>query len=283
MPLELPDKFLSVLHRDDNSDVAGLAACAGFELGVWRSKKLAEHLINWLPQFALRPSEIEQIGPENAYKLLKEAAFRVFKKENAKHRGEIGELLLHIVCVSEYRAYAFVSRLFYKMRPNDQVTGFDSALVTYEDTSGEIELWLGEAKFYSDTGQAVSAALSSLKDHLDQGFLEETKILIGPKIEPSTPGYDKLQWLFDDGNTLDELVERIVVPVLIASESEAAKNYQTCKENYSSFVIEEYDYINDRLAKSAIAKSVRVVAIYIPLASKHSLETDFQNKLGAFE
>lgn len=283
MTLPQPDKFLTIIHRDDAAESVGVVACAGFELKEWRVKKLSEHLINWLPHFALRPSEFEKIGTANAFKLLKEAAFRVFKKEASSRRGEIGELLLHIIAATEYRAHAFVSRLFYKMRTNDQITGFDSALVTYDAETDEIELWLGEAKFYKDTKDAVGAALASLTGHLEQGFLEETKILIGPKIEPSTPGYEKLQWLFDDGNTLDEIISRIVVPVLVASDSAAASCYAGCDDTYRKLIIEEYAYVRGRLANSEIAKRVRIVVIYVPLATKDALEAAFSAKIGAFQ
>ncbi|MEQ9111568.1 MAG: DUF1837 domain-containing protein [Rhodospirillaceae bacterium] len=283
MILKTPRKFLTVLHRQDNGDVEGITACAGFELGNWRVKKLSEHLINWLPHFALRSNEIEDIGLENPGDLIKQAAYRVFKESASKGRGEIGELLLHILAVTEYDARTFVARLFYKMRSNDQVTGFDSALVTYSEESNEVELWLGEAKFYEDTQDAVKKALASLKGHLEEGFLEETKILIGPKIEPSSPGYDLLQWLFEDGNTLDELISRIVVPVLIASESVAASDYDGDNEKYNELVIKEFDYISKRLGKSAIAREVRVVAIYVPLVSKETLEAEFVKKLRVFQ
>lgn len=276
-----PNKFLEVVFRNESGDVVGLTACAGFELGKWRSKKLAGHLMNWLPHFALKSDEIETIGLENSYDLLKEAAARTFKPEAGKNRGEIGELLLHILCVTEYRASAFVSRVFYKMRSNDQVTGFDSALVTLDET-GDVELWLGEAKFYTDTKHAVGAALSSLNEHLEEGFLEETKILIGPKIEPAAPGYEKLQWLFDYGSKLDEIVKRIVIPVLIASESKAARNYSTCADTYTDLVIEEFEYIQGRFATSEVAQQVRIVAIYVPLASKEKLEAEFIRKLEPF-
>ncbi len=282
-PPNTPDKFLEVIHRDDDGNAVGLAACAGFELGEWRAKKLAEHLINWLPHFALRPSELESIGSQNHFKLLKEAAYRVFKSGVARGRGEIGELLLHIIGVTEYRAQAFVSRLFYKMRTNDQVTGFDSALVTYDEATDEVELWLGEAKFYQDTRGAIAAALGSLKTHLDAGFLEETKILIGPKIEPGAPGYDKLQWLFDDGNILDEIIERIVVPVLVASESEAANSFNGHRQSYKDVVISEYQYVRGRFADSPIAAKVRIVVMYVPLGSKTALEDEFVKKMEAYE
>ena len=278
-----PARFLKTIYRFDEGETVGLVACAGFELGKWRAKKLAEHLINWLPNFALRDFEIDKIGPENPFKLVKEASYRVFKESASDRRGEIGELLLHIVAVTEYRAHAFVSRLFYKMRSNDQVTGFDSALVTYDEDSDEIELWLGEAKFYTNTKDAITAALKSLAGHLEEGFLEETKILVGPKIEETTPGYDKLQWLFDDRNTLDEIIARTVVPVLVASESAAAYNYNGCADTYKDVIIEEYEYICGRFQDSPLAERVRIVVIYVPLASKEELEAKFAKKLGAFQ
>jgi hypothetical protein len=278
---ERPKNFLEILHQTDDGDCVGLIACAGFDLGKWRHKKLAEHLVAWLPHFALKPDEIKKFGIHDAYEILRLAAARIFKAEAGKNRGEIGELLLHIICVTEFRASAFVSRVFYKMRSNDQITGFDSALVTVTEDE-DIELWLGEAKFYTDTKQAITAALSSLKGHLDEGFLEETKILIGPKIEPSAPSYAKLQWLFDNGNKLDEIVSRIVVPVLIASDSNAARNYDGCDDSYREVVIEEFEYIQGRFMDSKLAQKLRIVAIYVPLASKQDLEEEFIKKIGAF-
>ncbi|BBU55828.1 hypothetical protein KU6B_20930 [Mameliella alba] len=275
-----PKKFLEIVHRVDEGDVIGLAACAGFELGEWRYKKFADHLINWLPHFALKQEEIERIGPENPLDLLRESAYRVFTEEAGKKRGEIGELLLHILCVTEYRAAAFATRVFYKMRSNDQVTGFDSTLVTVDDKTGDIELWLGEAKFYTDTKGAISAALASLRGHLDAGFLEESKILIGPKIEPTAPGYEQLQWLFDGGSKLDEIVKRIVIPVLVASESDAAKSYADGPDKYPDIVIEEFEYVSGRFSDAQAELKVRIVVIYVPLLSKELLEKRFIEKLG---
>lgn len=282
MALPYPKKFLQVLNRSESGEIVGLTACAGFELNTWRAKKLAEHLVNWLPNFALRPSEIENIGPENPLLLLKQAAYRTFKTQNTEKRGEIGELLLHIIAITEYRAHAFVSRLFYKMRSNDQITGFDSALVAINDSNeDEIELWLGEAKLYKDRDKAISAAITSITGHLEAGFLEETKILIGPKIEKNTPGYEKLQWLFEDGNTLDEIISRIVVPVLIATESNAAKNY--CPSEYNQIVFEEYCYVSDKLAKSSLTDFIKLVLMYVPLLSKSDLQNEFDSKLETFQ
>ena len=113
--------------------------------------------------------------------------------------------------------------------------------------------------------------------------MEETKFLVGPKIESTTPGYEKLQWLFDDGTILDELIDRIVIPVLVATPSEAAKNFDKEKGNYTDLVIEEYDYISGRFSKSEMAGKVRIVIMYVPLASKEELEEQFITKLSLYE
>lgn len=277
-----PTKFLSVLNYLEGEAVFGLTACAGFELGEWRAKRLAEHLLNWLPNFALRPSEMDEIGAENVYDLMKRAAVRVYETKFPEKRGEIGELLLHIIGITEYKAHAFVSRLYYKMRTNDQITGFDSALVTINDTGTDVELWLGEAKFYTDPKAALNAAIESIAGHLDAGFLRETKILVGPKIEPQTPGFEKLQWLFDDNNKLDELLSRIVVPVLIAAESKSAQAYKD-DTTYSKLVIEEYEILTSSLIASGLADKVKLALIYVPLGSKSGLIKEFDEKLGAFK
>ena len=279
-----PKKFLKVVNRTDEGDITGLTACAGFELNKWRAKKLADHLVNWLPHFALRSEEIDSIGMENPLLLLKQAAHRIFKPAVADRRGEVGELLLHIIAVTEYRAHAFVSRLYYKMRSNDQITGFDSALVTVNaEQDDEVELWLGEAKFYQSRDEAIRAAILSIHQHLEEGFLEETKILVGPKIEPSTPGYEKLQWLFEDGNTLDEIVKRIVVPVLIASESDAVAKFGQKEENYDQLVFEEYVYISSKFADHELSKNIKIVLFYVPLESKRLLQEEFTKTLEAVQ
>lgn len=213
---------------------------------------------------------------------MKASARRVYETKHPEKRGEIGELLLHIIGATEYKAHAFVSRLYYKMRTNDQVTGFDSALVTVDEETNDIELWLGEAKFYKDSKQAISAAISSVAKHLDAGFLEETKILVGPKIEKTAPGYEKLQWLFDNGSRLDELINRIVVPVLVAADSPAAQNYKD-DDTHTKLVIEEYDVLQSQLLDSGLLDKVKLVLIYVPLASKSDLISQFDSKLKAFK
>jgi hypothetical protein len=69
-------------------------------LKKWRFERLAAHLIDWLPDFAINhadlPPSIENITDYR--KLIETAAERIYKTEKSEHRGEIGELLLHAIC-----------------------------------------------------------------------------------------------------------------------------------------------------------------------------------------
>jgi hypothetical protein len=80
-----------------------------------------------------------------------------------------------------------VSKLFYKTATNDVVKGFD-LVHTKLNADDTLEIWLGEAKFWKKGVPAVRDAIRSIKKHLELGFLEAEKILVGPKVSPETPG-----------------------------------------------------------------------------------------------
>ena len=62
----LPAKFLNVRCTRLDPAPAVRGFCAGYELGRWRNDHFAAHLMTWLPDFALKHSEVEAIGAHNA-------------------------------------------------------------------------------------------------------------------------------------------------------------------------------------------------------------------------
>lgn len=259
---------------------SGVVCCAGYESGKWRKARLAKHLLDWLPDYVLTPEEKEAIDPLRPFRTLEKAARRFFKPEMAGERGELGELLIHIICVQEFKTRQFVARLFYKMRTNDQVTGFDIVHVRYDTAEDKLELWLGEAKIHKDFFGAVSKAIQTLSDHLDAGFLEEAKALIGPKIPKNDPLYDKLSWLFDQNVSLDELVDRIVVPVLVASNCTAVTSVGSLPINYQTEAENCLQKMQDRLSEK-YGTELEIISLYMPLNDKDSLTEEFASRLAA--
>lgn len=272
-----PKPFLKHTSRDHNDTHFGITSCAGFELSIWREKRLIQVMMSWLPHFALRPHEMADLDGE-AFEQIKLAASRLFKSEVKKveKRGELGELLLFISCIEFYKTIPFLCRVFHKHRTNDAVTGFDSALFAIIDD--EVELWMGEAKLYTNRDDAITKAITSVAKSIDAGVLSEEKILIAPKIENSSPSFDKLKWLFDQNTPLDEIYDRLVIPILIAANSDALQNYNNSNE-YEAQLASEFATLKEKIFKSGKVKDVEIRLIYVPLIEKDSFVKNFVEKL----
>lgn len=267
--LPLPTRLLTRLVELPGAPKC-IALCPDFETGSWRHKRLAEHLFDWLPDVALRPAERLALLHE-PNKTLARSCRRLFDTDDASKRGEVGEVLLHAACRQEFGTAPFVARLFYKMRSNDSVTSVDVVHVLYNEEDAKLELWLGEAKLYDDVQQARYKALSSVEPLWDPDFLTEMKALIGPKIEETAPYERELAWLFEEETSLDQIIQRIVVPICIAADFDATKSSASRTAEYIEAVEKELNATKQYLA-ARIPTEVAFVVIFVPLDCKLKLE-----------
>lgn len=155
------------------------ALCAGYEGGEWRAKALANHMMEWLPEFALNYTERQTFGPNNGVRLLREAAQRVYTTKKFENRGEFGELLLHIAARQVFNTLPAISKIYYKDADNDTVKGFDSVHVLATATT--LELWVGEVKFYEDINAAIRDVTQELGLHTAPGYLRREAAAITNK------------------------------------------------------------------------------------------------------
>lgn len=272
-----PRRFLERLYFDESGNPVDNICCAGFELQAWRCVPFAEHLIEWLPEYALPEDELN-VTHANIYVKLKKAAVRVYTSEKYKKRGEAGEITLHAICRDYFDTLPISPRVFYKSASNDVVKAFDMVHARFP-AAGGVELWLGESKLYTDTKQAISEALKSVKEHLEQGFLKEQKLLIGPQIPKSTPRYQELMELFEPQTSLDKFISAGVFVIGILSNSDACEAAQRIDDAYKTALNTEFAGLKDSLTKSGLTKNIRVVLLYVPLADKDGLVTAFDTKL----
>jgi hypothetical protein len=247
-----------------------VALCPDFENTEWRYKALAAHLLDWLPDVALRPKEREAFLYE-PYKTLARSCRRLFDTEDPSKRGEIGEILLHAACRQEFGTAPFVARLFYKMRSNDSVTSVDVVHVLYNEEEKNLELWLGEAKLYDDVQSARYKALTSIQPLWDPEFLAEMKALIGPKIDEQAPCGRELAWLFEEETSLDQIVSRLVIPICIAADFPVTAEATERTAEYLASVETELEATKAYL-KERIPTRVSFVVIFVPMDSKSKLE-----------
>ncbi len=251
--------------------------CAGFELNAWRCVPFAEHLIEWLPEYALPEDELA-VTHANIYVKLREAAVRVYTSEKYTKRGEAGEIALHAICRDYFDTLPISPRVFYKSASNDVVKAFDLVHARFP-AAGGVELWFGESKLYADTNDAIAEALKSVTQHLDQGFLKGQKLLLGPQIPKTTPHYDELMGLFELKTSLDKFIAAGVFVIGIFSNSKACGAANQITDSYKAALGPEFELLRKRLEKSGLTKKIRVVLLYVPLGNKASLVDAFDAKL----
>jgi hypothetical protein len=272
-----PKRFLEQLYFHDSGNPVDGICCAGFELKAWRCVPFAEHLIEWLPEYALPEDELV-VTHANMYVKLKKAAVRVYTSEKYKKRGEAGEIALHAICRDYFGTLPISNRVFYKSSSNDVVKAFDMVHARFPEKGG-VELWLGESKLYQDTVGAITEAIASVTEHLEQGFLSKQKLLLGPQIPKTTPRYDELMELFEPQTSLDKFIASGVFVIGILSNSEACGAATAVTDVYKAAVEKEFAAIGERLAKSGLTKNIRIVLLYVPLADKDAFASAFDSKL----
>ena len=277
-----PKPFLKSRFSQRDASQRLVCVCPGFELKRWRYERLAAHLMDWLPDFAIRhddlPKKIESITEFR--KLIEIATKRVYDTDKTANRGELGELLLHAICRQFSGTFPTISKVYYKTSSNEVVKGFDLVHTRYDRNTKELQLWLGEAKFYKDGARAVTDAIQSISKHLDAGFLTNEKILLGGKISKDTPGYSKLEWLFEKDTPLDKIFERLIIPILIAYNSNHTAAYND-DITYNKRVLAEIEAFQKRF-KQKLPNDLSVYCFYVPMDSKEALIRSFDKKLGGY-
>ncbi len=252
--------------------------CAGFELSEWRCDGFAENLITWIVDYALKSDELISMDHTNGYVRLQQAAVRVYTSPKYERRGEVGEIAAHAVCRKYFGTIPIAPRVNYLSASNDPVKAFDLVHVRYVE-GDQIELWLGEAKFFTNRSDAISEAISSIQSHITQGFLKNEKLLLGPQVSDNIPHSEKVKSLLASETSLDELIGNAVFPVLIAANSDATSNHTACSEQYSNEVAVEMKALWAKLKASGLTQKIRIFLIYVPLGDKAKLSEAFDKRL----
>ena len=288
--MDHPDIFLNLIFHEIGTLGDDLVLCAGFERGEWRNDQLADHVMEWLPEFALNYSELNEIGHHNALRMTKKAAKIVYQTEKYGQRGEFGEILLHIAIRQVYKTLPAVSKIYYKSSANETVKGFDSVHVVRRDDG--LELWIGETKFYNDVTKAIYDVSKEIIDHLETDYLKSEFILIKNKIDPEWPEADALKELLHENTSLDKVFEQVCIPVLLTYDSTVVQNSkvadQDYKDNIKNEVTKAYSNMRNKLKvhyKERFGSDfpLTVHVILIPLKDKKVLVEALDARLKALQ
>lgn len=271
-----PPSFFTVRAHDLTLKPSVTGLCVGYEGGRWRSKELASHIMEWLPEFALDHTEQQNINAGSAARALRNAAQRVYQTDKFKKRGEFGELLLHIAVRQVFGTIPAISKIYYKDSVNSTVKGFDCVHII--DAPKSLELWLGEVKFYEDAARAIADVVKELEAHTQHDYLRREFAAIITKIDPAWPHADRLRKLLDVNTTLDTVFDALCIPVLLTYNSDVVNAHQKATDDYIA-AIEKEILEHHRTFSSKLLPPVRIHLFLVPLREKKALIKELDDGL----
>lgn len=233
--------------------------------------------MDWLPEFALTASECATLGHQNATKLMRSAAKRVYDSKKFSNRGEFGEILLHAAIRQVFDSLPAVSKIYYKSSNNDTVKGFDAVHIV--GPPDDLELWLGEAKFYTDISRAISDVVAELQNHLETDFLRDEFALIVNKIDPKWPHAEVIRKLLQPEISLDDVFQRVCIPVLLTYNSPCVSTHSVCDINYSKAFEHEITKHYNAFIGHGLPKETRIHLFLLPLKGKKDFVKVLDEKL----
>ena len=277
-------KFFKIIVHDESSIPTLLGICAGFENGEWRGQRLADNLFNCIPDFCLSYSEVHEVDSAEWMDKLRKSVAMIYNSPKYKSRGEFGELLLHYILKDFYKTIPAISKMYFKDGPNETVKGFDAVHVI-ENDEGLLDLWLGEVKFYKDASQAIKDVIPEIEEHFAHDYLRTEFIAITNKLDKESPFYEKLSQLISPDTSLDEIFERICVPVLITFNSKVIDKHVKYTNAYKEEMkteMEKYFYqFESQFEKLGI--DIEVHLFLLPLKTKETFVQMLNNKLNLWQ
>ena len=284
MSLAIPPPFLEFIIESTDSEPTVLVPCAGFESGEWRRNSLVAHAIEWLPEFALSYSEWSNISHESAVNALARAAQKIHQSDKSASRGELGELLLHIVLRQHWGTVPAISKIHFKDGPNETVKGFDSFHVSV-DSEGSFDLWMGESKLYTDGKSAIRNVATEISDHMELGYLKNEFSFILPKLDNQWEHTEALSSLLGKNTSLDLIFPLIHIPVFITFDSSAvaanSKHGEQYFEELNSEILELQQYFNSK--SPSLSAEVSIHLIFLPVKNKKELVQRWDTSLSVLQ
>jgi hypothetical protein len=270
--------FESDLVLEDYIGDARLRAFSvGFEQNKFRLEPLVDVIRKVIPEFALGYHAGAQIPIEHLVEKLREAATRVYTTEKYKTRGEFGELILHLLLRDFFGSIPLISKIYFKDTDNAAVHGFDGVHIVVN--GGDKSLWLGESKLYANGAAGVKELASDVAAHLERDYLRREFSLISTKLPHDIPDIEYWRRLLHGHRRLEEVLDRISIPVICTYSSRLFENFNDVTAEYKKAFIDECVSLNEIFKGKNVRTDVDVILILLPVPDKQELITSLDKRL----
>lgn len=164
----LPNNNKNILKSD-------ISTSDDFCYSIIGDKELSNLIYNGIVDLAFEDYNIDlnDLNETQSKALKYKIRFVDMESETAQIKlGFYGEVLLNLILQLEFGTEVFVARgQFFDPLSNFEAHGYDSHHII--DRNGQIELWFGEAKFFSTASDALTNIWKSLQSTLSMEYLNK--------------------------------------------------------------------------------------------------------------
>lgn len=264
-----PDPFLVEFHASTEKGL--LHSFSGFDvkysLKKWRHENFAKHLIEWLPEFSLKASEIVNILAHNAEAILARS-ISTFSDSDLPRDRLIAELILHAILRSRQNSEPIACKVFYKSA--GKLSEFGNAHIV-QIPGQDDQLWLGLARLIK--ANSMDATLEQICEVLDETISEtvlsaEREIIISLR-EPlhHQPKADAFNQALHRNSPVDDMLNVLCFPILLTYDSEALSSgwLEDYINNLKTEIETYFSTFTTQLPENI--KQVKVMVFLVPMES----------------
>lgn len=264
-----PDPFLVEFHASTEKGL--LHSFSGFDvkysLKKWRHENFAKHLIEWLPEFSLKASEIVNILAHNAEAILARS-ISTFSDSDLPRDRLIAELILHAILRSRQNSEPIACKVFYKSA--GKLSEFGNAHIV-QIPGQDDQLWLGLARLIK--ANSMDATLEQICEVLDETISEtvlsaEREIIISLR-EPlhHQPKADAFNQALHRNSPVDDMLNLLCFPILLTYDSEALSSGWLADyiNNLKTEIETHFSTFTTQLPENI--KQVKVMVFLVPMES----------------
>jgi hypothetical protein len=271
--------FFAELHQLDETDIRRALSSydARYENEKWRSLQLADYLVDWVPEIALKASDLVAVQHLKMREKTRSALRAIRQQAHVTTEQLLAETLLHAIVRQVLGSEPIACKLF--VQSSTGMRSFGNAHIIH--TSNGDELWVGRASLATATSydDVLSAIVKELEHVLDAEFLKEERETILTLREPQHLLPTTLEAALSRNSPIDDLCDAICIPVLIGYDSAVLQSGYAY--DYRARLIAEvaraYDTLKPRLPEAL--QLVKVHIFFVPLECVKTLCGQFNELL----
>jgi hypothetical protein len=279
-----PEPFLVEFHA--TTDASLLRSLTGFDVQYdfeeWQCSEFAEHLVQWLPEFCLRASEIANFQVHHSREVLAKSVGKINETSLPREKF-LAEVILHSILRSKHSSQPIACKVFFE--EHGKLSEFGNAHVVQERGRPD-ELWLGLSRMIF-TGK-MDESLEEISRVLDAtisktALIAERNIIVTLR-EPQhhRPTAEKFNAALSRNARAEDLLKVLCFPILLAYDSNTLAGGYLAQyiTNLKTEVTEHYTALTGQL--SSKVDQVRVVVYLVPIQSAVELIQEFNSICGAY-